>query len=694
MKGSDFLKSKWMEEAIKPDAENRVKSQFDLWSKRVSHTGITRRARDLWDYVLSGKISGTDKVIVIAALLYIISPLDLIPDVIPVVGWMDDIGVAAFVLSFISGKLDSHAIEEEIGGTTLNKSKFYGALDPFKDTGMGYKGLMHKISELKSHALTMEALDMVSQAEYIESSMEDPFYKVMFVGRINTGKSTVINAFLGKEYVLVKPTPTRRPVTYIMAGEEELLCSESKNGEITIYESITDLLDEHNQDIENANKISLFLPGLRCTENICFIDSPGLADPNQDFSNLTLREVALVDALILVLDDYLIGDVEMAFLQELLSADRNRKVFVVINKTDGKTKAEIKKMKTNVEENLREYKIPVNRIYLLSAKDACNAALQNQTLPDDFEAFKESLLTYLRLNNKSARESIIRKRIEECNESISDLCKGYIELGGKGVKEQALITAGLNKNKKEIENRISREDTILRNELESYERIFMSDFKGFCSALKNEIAIRVEKIVDLDHIRSIDNLSAYIKESIVSFVDKDLQHVNQKLNKYIVKQIDSIQSELQKMDFPVPFRRTPSYLEGHPGPITVGILIIAWPLVSILTFLSLIVGAVLGRRLIEETIIGPILKKYALNKAKSEIVRQVNQQIDKLRSDEEFEKVIHDHFEYLYREAKAGMRTSLLGTFAVPLGLAEADLTKNAAMAAQAQRILNTLHAS
>lgn len=35
-------------------------------------------------------------IIALLALLYIVSPLDLIPDVIPVVGWLDDLGVLAW----------------------------------------------------------------------------------------------------------------------------------------------------------------------------------------------------------------------------------------------------------------------------------------------------------------------------------------------------------------------------------------------------------------------------------------------------------------------------------------------------------------------------------------------------------------------------------------------------------------------
>jgi uncharacterized membrane protein YkvA (DUF1232 family) len=43
-------------------------------------------------------------IIAILAILYVLSPLDLIPDVIPVVGWLDDLGVLAWAARYVFKK--------------------------------------------------------------------------------------------------------------------------------------------------------------------------------------------------------------------------------------------------------------------------------------------------------------------------------------------------------------------------------------------------------------------------------------------------------------------------------------------------------------------------------------------------------------------------------------------------------------
>jgi uncharacterized membrane protein YkvA (DUF1232 family) len=48
------------------------------------------------------------KIILIIALLYIISPIDLIPDVIPFVGMLDDVLVAGYAIKQVADELERY----------------------------------------------------------------------------------------------------------------------------------------------------------------------------------------------------------------------------------------------------------------------------------------------------------------------------------------------------------------------------------------------------------------------------------------------------------------------------------------------------------------------------------------------------------------------------------------------------------
>jgi uncharacterized membrane protein YkvA (DUF1232 family) len=65
---------------------------------------LVEKAKALWDHLISGKCSSGDIVLIVAALLYLISPLDAVPDLIPVVGWLDDETVASLVLTYLDHK--------------------------------------------------------------------------------------------------------------------------------------------------------------------------------------------------------------------------------------------------------------------------------------------------------------------------------------------------------------------------------------------------------------------------------------------------------------------------------------------------------------------------------------------------------------------------------------------------------------
>jgi uncharacterized membrane protein YkvA (DUF1232 family) len=60
----------------------------------------------------SDKVSKSDKAIIIGALGYMISPLDVIPDAIPIAGLTDDFAVLLFVLKKVWTGIDPEIVEQ------------------------------------------------------------------------------------------------------------------------------------------------------------------------------------------------------------------------------------------------------------------------------------------------------------------------------------------------------------------------------------------------------------------------------------------------------------------------------------------------------------------------------------------------------------------------------------------------------
>ena len=60
----------------------------------------------------SDKVSKSDKAIIIGALGYMISPLDVIPDAIPIAGLTDDLAVLLYVLKKVWIGIDPEIVEQ------------------------------------------------------------------------------------------------------------------------------------------------------------------------------------------------------------------------------------------------------------------------------------------------------------------------------------------------------------------------------------------------------------------------------------------------------------------------------------------------------------------------------------------------------------------------------------------------------
>ena len=96
----------------------------------------------IWDYVQSPDVPWTEKVMPLAALAYLVMPIDLIPDMIPVLGLADDAGVLAYAFSQLHKQLEAFSngtlqdIEPSFITKVSNAAKAY--IEQFKAKHLEY----------------------------------------------------------------------------------------------------------------------------------------------------------------------------------------------------------------------------------------------------------------------------------------------------------------------------------------------------------------------------------------------------------------------------------------------------------------------------------------------------------------------------------------------------------------------------
>jgi len=99
---------------VRPEDEEEVRGRFKAAEEKAKKRNVGQDLLDglrtLYamltdpDYVITWKT----KSLIIAALVYFISPIDAVPDVIPVLGYVDDAAVVAWVLHHIAKEVAAY----------------------------------------------------------------------------------------------------------------------------------------------------------------------------------------------------------------------------------------------------------------------------------------------------------------------------------------------------------------------------------------------------------------------------------------------------------------------------------------------------------------------------------------------------------------------------------------------------------
>ena len=125
-RAAGFLGKPFMLFKVTRDALAKAGEDASLKGMATGFVENIKRLVRLIQAYAAGSYRSVDKsnmVLVVAAILYFLSPIDIIPDYLPVIGFLDDITLITWVITTLGTELDKfEAHEDRTAGTTTSMS--------------------------------------------------------------------------------------------------------------------------------------------------------------------------------------------------------------------------------------------------------------------------------------------------------------------------------------------------------------------------------------------------------------------------------------------------------------------------------------------------------------------------------------------------------------------------------------------
>lgn len=226
----------------------------------------------------------------------------------------------------------------------------------------------------------------------IRARKDDPFTLVV-CGDFKRGKSSLINALLGEEVVTTDVTTETVSVNRISYGShlnEAVLRGGRKmilSDEELRKSKLKSLMEEAGEAITHLNIVR----PLELLKNVVIVDTPGLGDAFEDFSELVGDALAQADAVIYVFAvNYPISQHEQMFLKTAILPQGYTELFLVGNFCDTLgSEDDLRRMETMIQARINNL-LPAQRPFFLSALDEncrlLNAERPNESLQDILES--------------------------------------------------------------------------------------------------------------------------------------------------------------------------------------------------------------------------------------------------------------------------------------------------------------------
>lgn len=101
----DYTPAEELTESETKELEEKLEQKL---IKSKNRFGFLKHINALRKYLINKDVKWYRKSVVVAAIIYFITPVDAIPDFAPFLGYLDDIGVIAWTIKFLGEEIRSY----------------------------------------------------------------------------------------------------------------------------------------------------------------------------------------------------------------------------------------------------------------------------------------------------------------------------------------------------------------------------------------------------------------------------------------------------------------------------------------------------------------------------------------------------------------------------------------------------------
>ena len=189
--------------------------------------------------------------------------------------------------------------------------------------------LLKIINDLRGNSFIKNNETYIEELEYIQNRYEDKNFKIAVVGEFSSGKSTFINALIGKDLLKHATLETTATVTYIHNVDQDTKISVSyTDGRVIEYKDYSFIQDTtttlSNEDVvNNIDYVDIYVKFSDVDDDFTIVDTPGLNGTADKHREKTIEEIKKSHACIYILQKNGITDSDREFLRFLFNYQKN-----------------------------------------------------------------------------------------------------------------------------------------------------------------------------------------------------------------------------------------------------------------------------------------------------------------------------------------------------------------------------------